>query len=142
MDDFYGRTREIEALNRLLLRVESGGRTGRPGLAVLIRGRRRVGKSRLVEEFIDRAGVPSLFYTASAQFSTATDLRLFVEEAAASSLPDANTFAGQAPRDWDAALQLLATALPADRPSVVVLDEMPYFDHERSRLRGHAPEAL
>jgi AAA+ ATPase superfamily predicted ATPase len=127
MDDFYGRAREIDALNRVLRRVEAGGRTGRPGTAVLIRGRRRVGKSRLVEEFIDRAGLPSLFYTASAQSNTATDLRMFIEAGAASTLPEASTFAGQSPRDWDAALHLLATALPADSPSVVVLDEMPYL---------------
>lgn len=127
MDHFYGRSREIAMLDRFLKRVQDGGRTGRPGKAVLIRGRRRVGKSRLVEEFIDRAGVPSLFYTASAQSNTATDLRLFVEAGAASTLPQAGVFAGQSPLDWDAALQLLATALPTDSPSIVVLDELPYL---------------
>lgn len=127
MDHFYGRSREIAMLDRFLKRVQDGGRTGRPGKAVLIRGRRRVGKSRLVEEFIDRAGVPSLFYTASAQSNTATDLRLFIEAGAASTLPQAGVFAGQSPLDWDAALQLLATALPTDSPSIVVLDELPYL---------------
>jgi AAA+ ATPase superfamily predicted ATPase len=127
MHYFFGRAREIAMLERLIGRVEEGGRTGRPGKAVLIRGRRRVGKSRLVEEFIDRAGIPSLFYTPSAQSNTATDLRMFIEAGAASTLPQATVFAGQAPRDWDAALQLLATALPTDSPSIVVLDEMPYL---------------
>jgi len=42
----------------LLDLVRTGGRTGRPGRAVLIRGRRRVGKSRLVEEFAQRAALP------------------------------------------------------------------------------------
>lgn len=127
MDHFYGRARELETLDRLLRRVEQRGRTGRPGRAVLIRGRRRVGKSRLVEEFIDRSGLASVFYTASAQSNTATDLRLFVEAAANSTLPQAKLFTGQTPQDWDAALQLLAAALPADEPSIVVLDEMPYL---------------
>jgi AAA+ ATPase superfamily predicted ATPase len=127
MDHFYGRGRELAALDRLLRRVQKGGRTGRPGTAVLIRGRRRVGKSRLVEEFLDRTGLPSLFYTASAQSNIATDLRMFVEAAASSTLPQATVFAGQSPRDWDAALQLLTAALPDDRPSIVVLDEMPYL---------------
>jgi hypothetical protein len=127
MDHFYGRTRELETLNRLLTHVEERGRTGRPGKAVLIRGRRRVGKSRLVEEFIERSGLPSLFYTASAQSNTATDLRLFVDAAASSTIPQAKLFAGQTPQDWDAALQLLAAALPSDHPSIVVLDEMPYL---------------
>ncbi|MGW7685167.1 ATP-binding protein [Kribbella sp. NPDC054772] len=92
-----------------------------------MRGRRRVGKSRLVEEFIERSGVPSFFFTASAQSNTATDLRLFMEAGSASTLPRAGLFAGQMPHDWDAALQLLAAALPTDKPSIVVLDEMPYL---------------
>jgi hypothetical protein len=127
MDHFYGRTRELDTLERLLRRVEDRGRTGRPGKAVLMRGRRRVGKSRLVEEFIERSGLPSLFFTASAQSNATADLRLFVEAGAGSTLPQAKLFAGQTPHDWDAALQLLAAALPADQPSVVVLDEMPYL---------------
>ncbi|MEV6269618.1 DUF234 domain-containing protein [Kribbella sp. NPDC051936] len=127
MDHFYGRIPELETLNRLLRRVEDRGRTGRPGKAVLMRGRRRVGKSRLVEEFIERSGLPSLFFTASAQSNATTDVRLFVEAGAGSTLPQAKLFAGQTPHDWDAALRLLAAALPADQPSVVVLDEMPYL---------------
>ncbi|MET9518401.1 DUF234 domain-containing protein [Streptomyces sp. NPDC002994] len=127
MDNFIERERELAALDRMLKRTEVGGRAGRPGRAVLMRGRRRVGKSRLVEEFIDRSGLPSVFFTASAQSTVETDLRLFIEAAAASDLPGAAAMAGQSPRDWDAALHLLAAALPTDRPSVVVLDEMPYL---------------
>jgi hypothetical protein len=111
----------------MLTRVEGGGRAGRPGRALLMRGRRRVGKSRLAEEFVERAGVPHLYFTASAQPSTVADLRLFVEAGSSSNLPGAAGFAGQAPQTWDAALRLLAGALPTDRPSVVVLDEMPYL---------------
>ncbi|MFC0098490.1 ATP-binding protein [Micromonospora marina] len=127
MAGFVGRTRELARLDGMLARVERGGRAGRPGRALLMRGRRRVGKSRLVEEFVDRAGVPHFFFTASAQPTPVADLRLFVAAAAGSTLPGAGLFAGQAPATWDAALTLLAAALPADRPSVVVLDEMPYL---------------
>ncbi len=127
MDGFVGRQREIAALDAMLARVRAGGRAGRPGRAILMRGRRRVGKSRLVEEFIERAGVPSLFFTASAQPTAQAELRLFAQAAQSCDLPAAATFAGQAPQTWDAALTLLAAALPADQPSVVVLDEMPYL---------------
>ncbi|WBB82213.1 ATP-binding protein [Micromonospora sp. WMMD882] len=127
MDGFVGRSRELGLLDGLLGRVARGGRAGRPGRALLMRGRRRVGKSRLVEEFVERAGVPYLFFTASAQPAVAADLALFVEAAAASTLPGAALLTAQQPRTWDAALTLLATALPIDRPSVVVLDEMPYL---------------
>ncbi|MEU5942385.1 DUF234 domain-containing protein [Micromonospora sp. NPDC047548] len=127
MDGFVGRTRELAVLDGMLGKVRRGGRAGRPGRALLMRGRRRVGKSRLVEEFVDRAEVPHLFFTASAQPTVAADLALFVAAAATSSLPGAHLFAAQRPMTWDAALTLLAAALPTDRPSVVVLDEMPYL---------------
>ncbi|HEX9031910.1 MAG TPA: DUF234 domain-containing protein [Streptosporangiaceae bacterium] len=127
MDSFIGRQRELSLLERELARVRAGGRAGRPGRAILIRGRRRVGKSRLAEEFIDRAGVPFLFFTASAQRSAEVDLRQFAQAAAASSLSGARLFDRQSPADWNAALSLLAAALPDDRPSIVVLDEMPYL---------------
>jgi uncharacterized protein len=127
MQGFIGRAHELTTLGRLLARVEHGGRTGRPGRAVLMRGRRRVGKSRLTEELIQRAGVPHLFFTASAQRSATADLRLFTEAAQASDLPGAHLFRDQEPHTWDAALQLLAKALPESSPSIVVLDEMPYL---------------
>lgn len=127
MDEFIGRKRELELLSRLLRRADAGGRAGRPGRAILIRGRRRVGKSRLVEEFIDRAGVPSVFFTASGQPTIEADLALFAEAVLESDIPDSGLFADQAPATWDAALRLLASCLPEDRPSVVVLDEMPYL---------------
>ncbi|MCW3840905.1 ATP-binding protein [Micromonospora yasonensis] len=127
MDGFVGRVRELALLDGMLGRVAKGGRAGRPGRALLMRGRRRVGKSRLVEEFVERAAVPHLFFTASAQPTVAADLALFVSAAAGSTLPGAGLFAAQSPGTWDAALTLLAAALPTDRPSVVVLDEMPYL---------------
>lgn len=127
MDGFVGRVRELALLDGMLGRVTKGGRAGRPGRALLMRGRRRVGKSRLVEEFVERSGLPHLFFTASAQPTIAADLALFVSAAAGSTLPGAGLFAAQSPATWDAALTLLAAALPTDRPSIVVLDEMPYL---------------
>lgn len=127
MEGFVGRDRELTTLRRELGKVKAGGRAGRPGRALLMRGRRRVGKSRLAEEFVERAGVPHLFFTASAQAGIGTDLALFTEAAVGSDLPGADVFRDQTPASWDAALRLLAAALPEDRPSVVILDEMPYL---------------
>ncbi|MEV0270748.1 AAA family ATPase [Hamadaea sp. NPDC050747] len=126
MDGFVGRRTELAQLTRLLDRVRSGGRTGRPGRALLMRGRRRVGKSRLVEEFVRRAGVPHVFFTASAQPSAEAELRLFIQAGRESDLPRATMFDGQEPSTWDAALRLTVAAMPDDQPSVLVLDEMPY----------------
>lgn len=127
MTGFVGRKRELTTLRRTLSKVGAGGRAGRPGRALLIRGRRRVGKSRLAEEFIDLAGVPHVFFTASAQSTLAADLSLFTDAVASSNLPGSAVFRGQGPASWDAALRLLAAALPTDQPCVVVLDELPYL---------------
>lgn len=127
MDRFIGRKRELALLVGLLGRAAKGGRAGRPGRAILIRGRRRVGKSRLVEEFVEHVNVPYVYYTASMQPTAEADLRLFGEAVRDSSLPDTELFRDQVPVTWDAALRLLARSLPDGQPSVIVIDEMPYL---------------
>lgn len=149
MDSFIGRDREIGLLSAALERVRTGGLGGRPGRAMLIRGRRRVGKSRLVEEFVERADVPYVFYTAEGQATAAADIGLFVQALAESTLPGARRVADLQAVNWPAAFRLLATAVEGDGPVVVVIDEMPYliqtdpgfegalqraFDRELSRL--------
>ncbi|MFD8528239.1 ATP-binding protein [Streptosporangium canum] len=126
MDGFIGRDHELGRLRRLLDKVEAGGRVGRPGRAILVRGRRRVGKSRLAEEFIRRSSVPHLFYSA-ARGPEGQQLQRFLSAGAASDLPGAQLMGGQSPDSWDAALRLLVAALPRDSPSIVVLDELPYL---------------
>lgn len=142
MSGFVGRDRELAALDKGLRKAVAGGRAGRPGRAILMRGRRRVGKSRLAEEFVERANVPSLFFTASAQPDTARDLRLFTEAAASSSLPGASLFQEQSPASWDAALRLLAAALPEDGPCVVVMDEVPYLIANDAGFEGTLQKAF
>lgn len=122
---FVGRRSELRTLEGILSKLtDRGGAT--QGRALLIRGRRRVGKSRLVEEFLDRAQIPSLFFAASGRPVT-DELGLFAEEAAASSLPGASLFRGVRLSSWDSTLRLLVSALPDEKPSVVVLDELPYL---------------
>ena len=130
---FVGRDEQLRLLDRELDRVRAGGQ--RPGRALLVRGRRRVGKSRLIEEFIARTGVPSVYFTASVQ-TPAEELQLFTQEVAASELPGAATFAAVTPSTWEAALTLLATAVPADGPSVVVIDELPYLTGADGAFEG------
>lgn len=144
---FIGRDEHLQRLTTLLERVRST-RGDTPGKAVLVRGRRRVGKSRLLEVFVERAQVPHLFYAATGR-PLREELRLFAEEAAASNLPGAALFAGVRLDSWDAALRLLARAVP-ETGSVVIFDELPYliqhdpgfeatlqraFDRELSRRR-------
>lgn len=147
MGGFIGRAAQLARLDGLL-EVVTEGAADRLGKAVLMRGRRRVGKSRLVEVFVDRADLPYLYFTASTR-TAQEELRLFAEEVAVSNLPGAELFEGVRVDSWDAALRLLVRALPQDSPSVVVIDELPYlvaadpgfegtlqkvFDRELSRL--------
>ena len=139
---FVGRQRELAQLNGLLDQVRTGGRTGRPGRAVLIRGRRRVGKSRLVEEFAQRSGLPHVFFTATGM-PRGEELASFAADVAASDLPDAARFASfSVPQTWDAALTLLAGILPTDQPSMVVFDEMPYLAREDHGFEGTLQKAF
>lgn len=130
---FIGRSEQLRTLDSLLARVRSDA-DAKPGRAVLMRGRRRVGKSRLVEEFVGRAGVPSVFFTASGR-TTREELRLFAEEVAASDLPGADVFRDVELGSWDAALRLLAATVPDDG-CVVVLDELPYLTIGDPSLEG------
>lgn len=126
MRRFVGRRRELQALDAALREVHEGIGTATPGRCILLRGRRRVGKSSLVEEFLERSGEPSLFFTAAG--SPAEDeLRELHDAVAASTLPDRDQFAEEVPTQWSAALRLLADLLPDDRPTVIVLDEVPYL---------------
>lgn len=120
---FVGRTRELAELGDLL---ETVRRTGH-GLAVLLRGRRRVGKSLLAEVLVQRSGAPYVFSTATAGASPAVQRDEMLEAVAGSDLPDRDLVAETRAESWRAALRQLAAALPSDAPSVVVLDEIPYL---------------
>ncbi|MDA8044773.1 MAG: ATP-binding protein, partial [Actinomycetota bacterium] len=104
MAGFVGRERELASLTAALDRVRSAVDGPEPGRCLLMRGRRRVGKSRLAEVFAEQSGAPTLYFTASKQ--GARELELFAEEAAASTLPNGVILAGAHPDSWDAILRL------------------------------------
>ena len=123
---FVGRQRELDELARLLKDVQRGRREDR-GIAVALRGRRRVGKSRLATELIARAGLPSLYFQAARGANPTAELAAFAEAIASSTLPGAAVAAGNTPTTLTAALTLLAAALPDSGPSIVVIDEVPWL---------------
>ena len=122
---FVGRVRELEQLQQQL-DVVIAGRRADAGVALLLRGRRRVGKSRLVTQFAQSAGLPQVYFQAARGAPVARELDLFAQAVATSTLPNAAVAAGNQPSTLTAALTLLAAALP-DTPSMVILDEVPWL---------------
>jgi hypothetical protein len=113
----------------LLARIEAewaAARDSGEGRMVTIRGRRRVGKTWLVEEFIDRSRAPHVFFAASRQTED-RELGLFAQALALSNLPSREQAEGVWFATWQAALVTAAGAADPARPSVIVLDEFPYL---------------
>ena len=120
--EFIGRDSQLAWLNGRLQDVK---RTSQ-GQMLSVRGRRQVGKSRLIEEFIGRSGHKSVTFSATRQ-PAAKELDLFGSAIAASSTVTA-AIAAQGPLgSWDAALMLLAGEATAGEPVIVVIDEFPYL---------------
>jgi AAA+ ATPase superfamily predicted ATPase len=120
---FAGRERELALLGKRLAEVRRGGR----GALIAMRGRRRVGKSRLVEEFAQSAGCPCVFYTA-VQEESGTELGRFTQAIERSDAPAAARIAaGLRPETWEAALTLAAEGATKSKPLILVLDELPYL---------------
>lgn len=91
-----------------------------------MRGRRRVGKSRLVQEFCDASGLPYCFYQA-VQRPRAEALAELRDTVLQSGLDAAETFAGAEFTTWPAALRTVAAGATQDRPLILVIDELPYL---------------
>ncbi len=123
VDAFVGRRRELEILQGWLDGVRGSGR----GDFVAVRGRRRVGKSRLVEELARRSGCPCVFYTALGEPSVRERER-FLEAVAESDSPAGSLVRDGARADsWEAALKLAVTGVTRERPLILVIDELPYL---------------
>lgn len=120
---FVGRRGDLETLECELEAVRQTGE----GRFVWMYGRRRVGKSRLVEELVERSGLPSLFFQAPRR-PIADALGLFRGELAGSTLPAAESVRGGASFEtWPAALAQAAQGATAERPAIIVIDELPYL---------------
>lgn len=92
----------------------------------MLRGRRRVGKSRLVNEFLRRTQPPAVFFAATPG-SPERELARFTDAIARSTLPAADMVrAGARFTSWEGALSAVAMSTGPD-PCVIVLDELPYL---------------
>ena len=119
---FIGREAELARLQGHLDHVRESG----AGRMLALRGRRQIGKSRLVEEFIRRTDAKAVFYTASRQ-SASEELRNFSEQIAASATDGAAVAAAGPIGSWEAALSIAASGASAEQPIVLVIDELPFL---------------
>src|SRR4051794_31233294 len=130
--DFIGRSSELSKLSQHLQAVREG-----EARLLSVRGRRQVGKSRLVSEFVAASGLPQLFVTGSRQASLAGDLESFRQDAALNcTLPGSDLLAASTFPTWEQALRSVAAALPQSGPAIVVLDEVPWLLEHDPGLEG------
>jgi hypothetical protein len=129
---FAGRGSELALLRKRLAMIAESG----TGTALIIRGRRQVGKSRLAQEFCDRAGVPYLFSAATKGASPVEAIAAFLAELRDSALPrDPDLVPAEPTASWPDAFRVLASVLP-DSPTVVVLDELPWLAEQDETFDG------
>ncbi|MET0424447.1 MAG: ATP-binding protein [Actinoplanes sp.] len=130
---FVGRRTELSLLTK---RIDHLARTG-TGLAVALRGRRQVGKSRLVQELCDRSGLPYMYFTAVKGASVVESTAQFLSDLTDSNLPNDRALLPSTPPagGWGDMLRVLAGALP-DQPCIVVLDELPWLAEQDETFDG------
>jgi hypothetical protein len=119
--NFVGRKAELDALRAEFDRVGPG-----EGRFAWVQGRRRVGKSRLVQELCNRLQAPYAFYQAPWRARGAA-IAAFVDAIAQSTLPAAPAFEGASFDSWRTAIRAAVQGIDPARPAVLVIDELPYL---------------
>ncbi|MGD9792434.1 MAG: ATP-binding protein [Acidimicrobiia bacterium] len=127
---FVGRQRELGRLEGWLTKVRQSGN----GRLLALRGRRQVGKSTLVEQFVQQSGTAHVFFTAAAGQAPAAALADFGQLVARSTLAGRDVAASGTMSAWDQALDS-ATAGQLD-PVIVVLDEVPWLIESDPSFEG------
>jgi len=135
---FFGREQSIADLAGRLSAVRDRG----AGSLIAVRGRRQVGKSRLFTEFVERSGVPYLYFTAVKNAPPSVQLATLTQELRTSTapLPDAEALFATPPADWRDAFGRIALSC-RDTPAVVVIDEFPWAAAVDPALEGQLQNA-
>lgn len=128
--NFIGRAAEMERLKEWYSEPRMG--------FVPVYGRRRVGKSHLLIEFLK--GKPGGIYYLGKQAPAQVQLQEFMETAA--DVLERPSLAGMNPRDWRAALDHLLEQKPRDQKLVIVLDEFQWIVESDPTLPSHLQERI
>lgn len=130
MSPFVGRSAELASLRSHLDQVRRRG----SGTFLSVRGRRQIGKSRLVEELLRSTTAPSVFFTAAKGAPRDAEIEGFVAELATSTVEGAELFADVTYTGWEPVLRQLASQITT--PTIVVVDELPYLLEADPTLEG------
>jgi uncharacterized protein len=135
---FVGRSVQLRELDGWYGQVASESR----GLMLAVRGRRQVGKSRLYTEFINRARVPHVYFTAIKNGSSDGQMIALQRDVreATPPIPNADILFTSAPSGWADALGRLQIAAQQG-PIVVVIDEFPWAAEADPTLEGELQAA-
>ncbi len=117
MPPFVNRVQELSFLNRAL-RFDRGDR----GQLLLLYGRRRIGKTRLLNHWAAQSGLPYTYWVAEREPAALQRRRLFAHILGAEDPMSAPAFATWS-SVWQAAIPIFQGA-PAGR--ILILDELPY----------------
>lgn len=130
---FVGRRSVLAALDRHREAVASSG----SGRIVALRGRRQVGKSTLVERFVQEGGTPYVFATGvfGAPLPQQLDAATSALATARKPVPNADLLSQSTATTWREWLGRIAIAA-ASGPVVVVLDEFPWMAAGDPTLEG------
>jgi uncharacterized protein len=133
MDNFFGRLDQLAELQSQLTLAQSTG----AWRLIAVRGRRQVGKSRLVEQFVERSGVSYGVVHGMKRTPVEVQMRRAVETLQTSKNPlrglDAILVAR--PGNWFDLPARLPLVL-RDGPAIVVIDEFPWADEASPGLDG------
>lgn len=136
--EFVGRGRQLHRLSRLVDEITASGR----GRLLAVRGRRQVGKSRLVTQFVDGAGVPYVYFTAIKNAAVDQQLAAFQADLSQSRhpIPEAETLFAAPAAHWTDLFGRLQLAAQRG-PVVVVIDEAPWAIEADSTFEGRLQKA-
>jgi len=130
---FYGRKHELAALGEELRRAATSG----AGRLVAVRGRRQVGKSRLIEHFATQSDLPYGVIAGMKRAPVEVQMRRAIEtlSSATRPLPGLDAVTAITPTDWYDLLSRLRLALNGD-PAILVIDEFPWAEETSPGLDG------
>lgn len=131
--EFFGRVPALRTLGQLVAEVVGSGR----GKLLTVRGRRQVGKSRLLTHFTEKSGLPYLYFSAVKNASTGRQLSALTADAATATTPLAGLDAlfASPPGSWWQAFASIAESCRTS-PGIVVLDEFPWAVEADETLEG------